>query len=202
MADVSDIHKQFMSVLGDCRSLFTHCLTPVGQHTNAGVESAFLEAFKAWEVFLEELTVAYLTSERTIAGKLVPAVISDTKICRRVVNGGRPYISWADPNQVKKRFILYFMPSTLAGTLNSGIPEIREMVTCRHAIAHSSGPASDNLTNLWTRKAGVSKSPLRSADVLLLNYPPNPPFTWFDRYLQVVEVLSQELVEIRTTDGA
>ena len=203
MASVTDIHDQFLSVLGDCRSLFTHCLNPNGPHTNAGVESAFLEAFKAWEVFLEDLTVAYLTGELDVSGNPAPASISvsDPNICRRIINGGRPYASWANLDEVKSRFNLYFTASTLDVRLDSAATELREMVVCRNAIAHSSGSAYDRLNRLWIRKVGTSRSPLRSADVLLLGYLPNPPFTWFDRYLQVLQVLSGNMAGISNLSG-
>ena len=200
MTRVSDIQNNFLQTLSDCRSLFTHCLNPIGPHTNAGVESAFLEAFKAWEVFLEDLTIAYLTGQPDIAGNLAPAVVSfsgnNPETCRKIISGGRAFVSWANLDEIRNRFDLYFTPGLLYGKLNSGVAEIKEMVKCRNAIAHSSGSAYNNLNDLWREKSGTSRSPLRSADVLLLSYLPNAPSTWFERYLQVLEVMSQNLVQI------
>lgn len=198
MASVSDIRNQFLSGLTDCHSLFTHCRTPLAQHSPAGIESAFLEAFKAWEVFLEELTIAYLTGELDIVGNRPQTnmMTSNPEICRAIINDGRQFISWADPDVVRRRFEIYFAPSTLDAKLNVAITELREIVTCRNAIAHSSGSAFSKLEDLWIRKSGSSRSPLRTADVLLLSYILNPPFTWFDRYLQVLDVLSDDLSNI------
>ena len=204
MTRVSGIQKDFLNSLNQSRYLFTYCRSPFGPHTNAGVEIAFLEAFKAWELFIEELTIAYLTGERDIAGDLAPTMISisgnNPETCRRIIIGERrSYASWASPDDVRKRFELYFQPSTLESKLAPAIPDIKEMVTCRNSIAHSSGSAYDNLDRLWIREVGTSKSPVRCADVLLLSYTPNPPMTWFDRYLEVLEVLSQNLVHIQAT---
>ena len=202
MASVAEIHGEFIGALNESRDLFTYCRSPAGPHTSAGVESAFLDAFKAWEVFLETLTIAYLTGEPDIDGNPALSVmkISDPEACRKIINGGRGFVSWAKIDEVKKRFAIFFEGLTLDSllhSLNSGAAELREMETCRNAIAHSSGSAYDKLADLWRNKSGASRSPLRSADVLLLPYEPNPPLTWFDRYLQeALEIISQNLVQV------
>lgn len=198
MASVAEIHGEFIGALNESRDLFTYCRSPAGPHTNAGVESAFLDAFKAWEVFLETLTIAYLTGEPDIDGNPAPSVmtVSDPEICRKIVNGGRSFVNWANPTEVRQKFAIFFEPSTLDVLLDSVVAELREMAICRNAIAHSSGSAYDNLATLWMRKFGTSRSPLRSADILLLPYEPNPPFTWFDRYMITLEVISQSLVQV------
>ena len=198
MASVVEIHGEFLDALNESRDLFTYCRSPAGPHTNAGVESAFLEAFKAWEVFLETLTIAYLTGEPDIDGNPAPSVmtVSDPETCRKIVNGGRSFVSWANLNEVRQRLAIFFEPLTLETLLDSAAAELREMAICRNAIAHSSGSAYDKLAELWMNKSGTSRFPLRSADVLLLPYEPNPPFTWFDRYIQALEVISQNLLQV------
>lgn len=196
MASVGEIRGEFLNALNDSRSLFMYCRSPAGPHTKAGIESAFLDAFKAWEVFLEELTIAYLTGEPDVDGNFVPALISvsDLEVCRKIINDGRPYINWASPGVAKRIFSLYFEPSTLDTILDVGVGALNEMVTCRNAIAHSSRSAHTALETLFTNKAGTSEPHVRSADLLLLAYNPDPPSTWFDRYLHVLETLSQDLV--------
>ena len=198
---VVEIHGEFLDALNESRDLFTYCRSPVGPHTSTGVESAFLDAFKAWEVFLETLTIAYLTGEPDIEGNLALSVmkVSDTEACKKIINGGRSFVSWAKIDEVRQRFAIFFEPSTLDSlrhSLHSGAVELREMETCRNAIAHSSGSAYDKLADLWRNKSGASRSTLRCADVLLLPYEPNPPLTWFDRYMQALEVISQNLVQV------
>lgn len=201
MASVVEIHGEFIDAIDASRDLFTYCRSPAGPHTNAGVESAFLDAFKAWEVFLESLTIAYLIGEPDIDGNPAPSVmkVSDPEACRKIVNGGRRFVSWAKIDEVKQRFAIFFEASTLDAllhSLRSGTAELKEMETCRNAIAHSSGSAHDKLAALWMNKSGTSQSPLRSADILLLPYEPNPPLTWFDRYMQALEVISQNLAQV------
>ena len=198
MASVAEIHGEFKAALNESRDLFTYCRSPAGPHTSAGVESAFLDAFKAWEVFLETLTIAYLTGEPDIDGNPAPSVmkVSDPEACRKIINGGRSFVNWANPTEVRQKFTIFFEPSTLDVLLDSVVAELREMAICRNAIAHSSGSAYDNLATLWMRKFGTSRYPLRSADILLLLYEPNPPFTWFDRYMQALEVISQNLIQV------
>lgn len=202
MASVIDIRDNFLEALEESRTLFTYCRSPVGPHSNAGIESAFFDAFKAWEVFLDELIFAYLKGERDIAGNLVPSIISlptdDQDVYIRIIKGGGGgYIDWANPDtHVRPRLKLYFTPP-LDTKLDSGIDELREMVVCRNAIAHSSGTAYKRLNALRAAKRGASTTSVRRcADVLLLEYSSNPPMTWFDRYLDVLEVLSRNLVQI------
>ena len=200
MVSVTDIHGKFLNSIEQSRSLFTYCRSPFGQHSNAGVESAFLDGFKSWEVFLDELVFAYLRGESDIAGNPVPAIVSlpsdDQEVYVKVINGGRGgYIDWVNPeSDVKPRLKLYFTPP-LDDKIDGGLSELKDMLVCRNAIAHASGTAYRKLTGLWERTKGTSApSTLRCADVLLLEYTSNPPMTLFDRYMQVLEVLSNELV--------
>ena len=198
MPPVADIQNRLLTVLSDCRSLFTHSRNPVAQHTPAGVESAFLEAFKAWEVFLEELTLAYLMGEPDITGNPAPVAMTvvDEETCRKIISGGRSYVSWSNPDDVRRRFSIYFLPSSLDQKLNASITDLRDCLTCRNAIAHSSGSAYDELSKLWTKITGTAIASLRTADVLQLPYVQNPPLTWFDRYLEIFDVSSNVLVTI------
>ena len=203
MASVADIHTNFLDALNESRSLFAYCRSPFGPHSNAGIESAFLDSFKAWEVFLDELVFAYMRGEPDTSGNLVPSIVSlptdDKDVYIRIINGGgrRRYIDWANPdNDVRPRLRLFFTPP-LDVKLDSGLTELKEIATCRNAIAHSSGRASEQLSGLWRQKRGTSTSSLsRCADVLLLSYSSNPPVTLFERYLDVLEVLSQNLVQV------
>lgn len=199
MASVADIHNNFLDALNRSRALFAYCRSPFGPHSNAGVESAFLDAFKAWEVFLDELVFAYLQGEPDIAGNPVPAIVSlpsdDQDVYVNVVTGGRGgYIDWANHIHVKERLNLYFTPP-LDDKLEGGLSELQDMATCRNAIAHAYGIAHRRFISLWERTRGTSApSVLRCADVLLLDHTSSPPMTLFDHYLQVLEVLSSELV--------
>ena len=200
MASAIEIHSDFLDALEKSRSLFTYCRSPAGPHSNAGVESAFLDAFKAWEVFLDELVFAYLRGEPDMAGNPVPAIVSlpsdDRNVYVKVIKGGGGgFIDWANPvDDVKDRLSLYFTPP-LDDKIDGGLSELKDMQVCRNAIAHASGTAYRRLIGLWERTRGTSApSVLRCADILLLEYTTNPPMTIFDRYLQVLEVLSGELV--------
>ena len=201
MASVRDIHSTFTNSLEESRSLFMYCRTPLGPHSSAGVESAFLDAFKAWEIFLEDLIFAYLRGEQDITGSHVQTTFtlhsSELDTFTRIVTGGRVgYIGWANPDShVKPRLKTFFDPS-LEEKLNGGLPELREMLKCRNAIAHSSSRTFREMNSLWTEKTGASKTPIRSADILMFQAVSQPPLTWFERYLQVLETLSQELIEV------
>ena len=202
MVLVLDIHTKFLDSIKKSRTLFTYCRTPVGPHSNAGIESAFLDAIKAWEVFLDELMFAYLRGEQDIKGNSVPTTIflaSDSlDVYIKAMTGGRNrYVDWTNPDQdVIPRLKVFFDPP-LNVKLAGGVTELREMLQCRNAIAHTSSVANDRLRELWLQKTGTSKSQIRSADILLEQVPNNnSPLTWFERYLQILESLSQELVEM------
>lgn len=200
MASVIDIHNRFLASIEETRTLFTYCRSPMGPYSQAGIESAFLDAFKAWEVFLDELIFAYLRGEPDISGNSVTTTLSlqsdHEDVYIKIMGGGRgSYIDWANAdNDVIPRLKTYFDPP-LDMKLSGGLSELREILKCRNAIAHSSSSASRRLDDLWTQKFGALKSSIRSADFLLASSN-NPPLTWFEHYVEVLEILSGELVEI------
>ena len=104
MTPVVDIHNRFLESIEESRALFVYSRTPVSRLSAAGVESAFLDAFKAWEVFLEELVLAYLRGEQDKSGNSVSTTLSlhsdDTDLCIRIINGVRGlYVDWANPDR-------------------------------------------------------------------------------------------------------
>lgn len=195
MGALDDIENEFLQSLADCRALFAHSVAPIGAHTNAGIESAFLQAFKSWEVLLEDAFLAYLIGESSRAGNRPQArmTVGTIEECRRIVNGGRTFSDWANAGMVAERIDLFFVPGSLDTKLSGSRGELNEALICRNAIAHSSGRAAKDLADLWTRKAGTPLSGVRPADLLKLTYAPNPPDTWFDRYLVVFEVLGRDI---------
>lgn len=195
MGALDDIENEFQQSLADCRALFAHSVAPIGTHTNAGIESAFLQAFKSWEVLLEEAFLAYLTGETSRAGNRPQTLMTVSSIedCRRIVNGGRAFSDWANAGMVADRITLFFSPGSLDTKLAGSRGELSEALACRNAIAHSSGKAAKDLAELWVRKVGTPMNGVRPADLLRLTYSPNPPDTWFDRYVTVFEVLGRDI---------
>src|SRR5262245_43187778 len=106
-------HKAaFLREVGDCRSLYLHCLSPVGAHSEAGVEAAFLQMFKAWESLLEECTLAYMCGRLRCDGTLVAAYTTsrDEEWARKAMYQERPYVEWTDMERVALRWAGLFVP--------------------------------------------------------------------------------------------
>lgn len=198
MTRVAVAAENFAAVLSDCRALYTHCLTPIDTHSDAGIESAFLQAFGSYEVLLEDVTIAYLTGEPDLAGHRPETLMtaSTPEACRAIINGGRRFVQWSNPDEVVERLQRFFPKDTLDAKARISIGELRNAGVCRNAIAHSSGSATDQLQNLWLRVQGTPKTPLRSADVLKLPHIHGEPGTLFHRYLAVMEGVAQALCEL------
>ena len=50
---LQQVKDKFINTLTESRDLFNHCLSPVGLHTDSGVEAAFLQVHKIGKCFLK-----------------------------------------------------------------------------------------------------------------------------------------------------
>ncbi len=118
MGVVDDIWVRFDQSLADCRALYTHCLTPIAAHSESGIEAAFLQAFLSLEVLLEDVMVAYLTGESDCNG-VVPVTLmscASADACRKIINGSRGFVGWADVDEVKARLPVWKHQTFADGT--------------------------------------------------------------------------------------
>ena len=190
MPNLQNIYDDFSASLGANRALFQYCLSPTGPHTQAGIEAAFLQLQKSWELFLENLLLCLLIGHRPHTTIITSHfTVSDLEIARGIVLREDNYLDWIGIDRVKNRFNAYLIeaPNHISNTLSAIATELNEIRIVRNAIAHSSKKAKDDFANLWLRKVGGSPTITVPADFLKLPDPNNLPSTYFDKYADTLE---------------
>jgi hypothetical protein len=190
------LKHRFIADIGDCKALFQHCLAPRGQHSDAGIEAAFLQMFKSWEAFQEECSIAFLAGRLRVNGTTVVCHIhtQNEEIARQILYQGRPFIEWADPDRVIERWDLFFHPpSLLAQAVRAAKVELVQMRTIRNSIAHSSPSAESKFRKMTGRGIGGDPQIPRAAVFLAMNDPEDPSRTMFDKYSDVLEATASSI---------
>lgn len=122
-------------------------------------EMAFLRAFLAWEVFVEESFVLYLLGQRAPRGR--PPVRHAFPPNQRtamewVIPEGRSYASWTVPTHISNRAERFFRDGRpFADVLRANQTLLDEARIIRNAIAHKSMSASDKFEAFVRTKLGV-----------------------------------------------
>jgi hypothetical protein len=117
-------------------------------------ELAFLRCVLAWEVFLEDSFVVYLTGGTGLSGKKAKArIIARTgPQARSVLLGGQDYLTWTSADAVKKRAQVWFSDSEPYLTALAAMATHREIRIVRNRIAHNSGEAQKKFSELRKQK--------------------------------------------------
>jgi hypothetical protein len=194
---IIDVKDNFVNTLVESRDLFNHCLSPAGLHTDSGVEAAFLQVHKNWEVFLEELLICILNGESVLTGNpIVPLLtIPDRELIRNILYQDKNYIEWTDETIIKKRFSRHLtVPNRIVDCLNTISQDLKDITIIRNFIAHSSGTAKIKYENLVRGRLGGHPNVTRASYYLMSNDTDDSTQTYFDRYIGTLEVASEQMV--------
>jgi hypothetical protein len=149
-------------------------------------ELSFLRCFLSWEVFLEEVFMAYAMGEASRDGSefLCYMAAPDPAHARDMVKGeGRAFVPWADPSGVLKRARRFFNGGEPFETALSMISTpLNDMVVVRNRVAHRSGRAADRFLELVRRQHGAGARGM-SAGRFLLAPGTNPNQRRIDEYV-------------------
>lgn len=196
MPTIAKVRRDFQNALGGARALFAFCLSPRGLHSEAGVEAAFLQMYKAWEGLLEEAFIAYMCQRLSFDGAYVASHVraASDDIARGVLYQNRPFVEWSDPDVVRDRAKCYFHGgSRIEAAFGPALGPLREMTKLRNAIAHASPLARRRFYELVQQVFGGAPVIARPAEFLIQNDPQNPTTTLFDRYATVLEVTATKI---------
>ena len=184
------IKNSFLDSINECRTLYRHCLSPVGIHSDSGVEAAFLRLYNSWEMFLEETLVSILNGESVVSGDIITPkfTLSDRNLIREIIYQEKSFIEWTRDEDVKKRFERHLqLPNRINTTLDTIAAEFREIIKIRNYIAHSSAQAKKHFVNLYQSKVGGSPNTSRACNFLKEVVSSNQQDTYFDKYLKTLE---------------
>jgi hypothetical protein len=152
------------------------------------VEMAFLSAFQAWEVFIEESFVLYLWGRRAPRG-IAPSRYAqppDYETARMwVVPEGRSYAEWTDASRVIVRAERFFKAGRpFAAVLRGNQHLLGEMRIIRNAVAHKSESARERFETVVRRRLGTLP-PTSSVGSFLGTTAPGtaPPASFLESYV-------------------
>lgn len=182
-------------------------LTPKGvpkftaRHREIVTELAFLRAFLAWELFLEETFVLYLLGKKPPKGRSPHRYVSPPtrEVAENIViPEGRDYVSWTVASTVADRATRFFRGGEpFAPALRSQINTLNEMRTIRNAIAHWQSSAQDKFKNVVRNKPGIGSYPagLTVGGFLTMRIPASsPPESFFSDYLKRIRITAEQVV--------
>lgn len=196
---LEDVKNRFLVTLSESRDLYNHCLSPAGLHTDSGVEAAFLQLHKNWELFLEDTLLCLLNGDPVISGDaIIPRLtLTDKELIRQILYQDKNYIEWTDETIIKKRFERHlYIPNRIINTLNTISIELKDITKIRNFIAHSSGTAKINYVNLVRARLGGNPDTSRASIFLksITNEPGDPSQTYFDKYIGTLEVAVDNMI--------
>jgi len=120
-------------------------------------EAVYLRIFSAWESFLEDVLVRFMSGYKTSAYQpvLVPGCprSSSIKGARAYLYGAKSYMLWHDPVRSANRIAKYITGSPLEATIRSQQVRLETFAAIRHRIAHDSDDAKNKFNAAATTLA-------------------------------------------------
>jgi hypothetical protein len=105
-------------------------------------EAVYLRVFSAWEAFVEDVLVRFMSGYKTstYGPVLTPGCPHSRTVrgARAVLYGARPYILWHNPVSSANRIAGFVTGSPLEATLRSQQARLEIFAAIRHRIAHNS----------------------------------------------------------------
>jgi hypothetical protein len=202
----------FARSVQDCRQLAVdaHSWAAPGAHgarpylslrrRDSLVEMAFLRAFLAWEVFVEESFVLYLAGQKPPRGRAPfrHAFPPNHKIATEwVVPEGRPYARWTIAGEVSQRAERFFRDGRpFAGVLRGNQTALDETRIIRNAIAHKSTSARLTFETLAREKL-LTLPPNLTVGAFLGTIVPGgaaPPTSFLEFYISKIDLAAKMIV--------
>jgi hypothetical protein len=157
-------------------------------------ESVYLRIFSAWESFIEDVLVRFMSGYETptYQPSLMPTCprAASVRAARVFLYGNRDYLLWHNPTASANRIANFLSNSPIELVLRSQQVRLQAFADIRHRIAHDSDDSKTKFQNAALMLAGAqySGSPgklLRATDI---SDPLNQP-KW-------IRVISYELVSV------
>ncbi|WHP19294.1 hypothetical protein [Cellulomonas sp. ES6] len=134
---------EFTEELAQCRSLREYAIDHIEKDEVRflTLESAQSRAFRAYENFIENVFLSFMTGEPSVSGAAVGRYVTppSREHARRMLQGKARFLDWADPSTVIERGEYYFYPD---GHLSVAVTQSWNMIDwmrkIRDHIAHNS----------------------------------------------------------------
>ena len=195
-----EIKTTFLLSLDGCRQLFRHCQNPIDVHTNAGIEAAFLQFHKSWEVFLEDTMLSFLCGKQPLTGTpIIPKfVVADFEDARNIFYQEKPYKEWTTKEDINKRFQIFFVTIRETNRILDSLKLVQttmdEIKFIRNSIAHSSFSTKEKISKLYQKKLGGNPTINRPSEFLVKLDRQNEGSTYFDSYVNIIETAAISII--------
>lgn len=171
------------------------------RHKEIITELAFLRAFLAWELFLEETFVLYLLGQTAPRGRPpYRFVFPPTRrgALHLILPEGRDYVSWSVASTVAARAERFFRDGRpFSAALQSQMTILNDMRTIRNAIAHWQARTQQKFKALVRTKTstGTFPSSLTVGAFLAGTVPSSaPPESFFTDYVNRIRYIADRIV--------
>lgn len=163
------------------------------------VELAFLRAFLAWETFLEESFILYLSGERPPRGRAPRRYAfppNQRAAMEWVIPEGRRYARWTVAAEVSTRAERFFRDGRpFASVLRPNQSVLDEARLIRNAVAHESRRSQQSFETLVRTKLGTLPPKLTVGSFLGTTLPGStPPSSFLEFYAKRLEFWAQQIV--------
>ena len=162
-------------------------------------EMAFLRAFLAWETFIEQSFILYLSGQRPPRGRAPRRYAfppNQQTAMKWMVPEGRRYARWTVPQHVSGRAERFFhLGRPFTPVLRSNQNVLEDALTIRNAIAHEAVSTRQKFESLVRTKVGIVAPNLTVGGFLGSTVPGStPPASFLEFYVQKIEFAAQQIV--------
>jgi hypothetical protein len=163
------------------------------------IEIAFLRAFLAWEVFIEQSFILYLCGQKAPRGRAPRRYAFPPKQETAhlwVIPERRSFAEWTDPQDVSGRAERFFRDGRpFAPILRGNLNLLGEAKTIRNSIAHTSHSARLKFENLVRLKLTTLPSNFNVGSFLGTTVPGStPPISFLEFYITRIEIAAQQII--------
>lgn len=200
--------NEFLHSLQECRLLaadaYRWSLPGAHPHISRNrcdhiIEMAFMRAFLAWEVFIEESFILYLAGQSPPRGRAPLRYAFPLNIEMAmdwVIPEGRTYAGWTNPKYIIERAERFFRKGRPFTTvLKSNSNTFDDARKIRNAIAHKSMSARDKFEKCIRPKLGALQPNITVGQFLVMIEPhTTPPKTFLEFYVNKIELAARQIV--------
>ncbi len=158
-------------------------------------EASFLKIFIAWERFLEQSFIKYLTGKKSLSNNKLNSCVKriDMNRASEIIKGTNKYIDWSNPDIILRLAKLYFgIINPYSDNLNPIKTDIFDLRTIRNAAAHLSITTSKSFDALASRILKENKTNVNVAD-FVLTLVPETTDTVIDYYISMLDITSENI---------
>lgn len=159
-------------------------------------EAAILKAYIAWERYLEQSFLHYLTGTASTSGKTLVCYLKPPSIehASLILIGTQRYVDWSNPQVVLQLAKLYFHGGEpYQTTISSVYSDLYDLRMIRNAAAHLSTTTSDKLDQVALRKLGRATTGITVYDLVTATSPSDPSKSILQTYIDLLTAAATQI---------